>query len=86
MSSRNLELNIEELVLHDFPGIERDRIVRAVQRELERLFAERGIPPSLEMKDEVARIEGGSFEAEPGSSAEEIGVQVAQYLYGGMRL
>jgi len=44
MSYTNLELNLEELVLHDFPGVDRDRIARAVQRELERLFAERGIP------------------------------------------
>jgi len=85
MSSLDLELNIEELVLHDLPGADRDLIAQAVQRELERLFVERGIPPSLEGGGEVARLDGGNFEARPGSSAEEIGTQVARSLYGGFK-
>jgi len=81
----NLELEIEELVLDGFPAAQKDRIARAVHIELERLFAERGVPPSLEAGGNVARIDGGSFEAKPGSSPESIGAQVARGLYGGMR-
>lgn len=80
----NLELEIEELVLDGFPEAGRDRIARAVQRELERLFAEKGVPTSLEAGRDVARIDGGSFEFAPNSSPEAIGAQVARALYGGM--
>jgi len=81
----NLELEIEELVLDGFPAADRDRIARAVHTELERLFAERGVPSSLEGRGDVAQIDGGSFEAKPGSSSEEIGAQVARSLYGGLK-
>ena len=43
----NVELNIEELVLHGFPPGEHQHIGEAVERELSRLFAEQGVPPSL---------------------------------------
>jgi len=81
----NLELEIEELVLDGFPGADRDRIARAVHVELERLFAEGGVPASLEAGGDVARLDGGSFEAKSGSSSEEIGAQVARSLYGGLK-
>ena len=80
----NLELEIEELVLDGFPAVDRDRIVRALHIELERLFAERGVPPSLEAGRNLSRIDGGSFEAAPNASPESIGAQVARALYGGM--
>lgn len=80
----NLELEIEELVLDGFPAAQKDRIARAVHRELERLFAERGVPPSLEAGGNVATIDGGSFEFAQNSSPEAVGAQVARGLYGGM--
>jgi sulfur relay (sulfurtransferase) DsrF/TusC family protein len=39
----------------------------------------------LEDGVEIAQIDDGVFEAEPGSSPEEIGAQVARSLYGGLR-
>ena len=81
----NLELEIEELVLEGFPAAQKDRIARAVHVELERLFAENGVPPSLEAGGNVATIDGGSFEAAPNASPEAVGAQVARSLYGGMR-
>lgn len=82
----NLELNIEELVLDGFPGMDRDRIARALHVELERLFAEEGVPASIQAGGgNVARLDGGSYKAEKGASAEQVGVQVARSVYGGMR-
>ena len=85
LDSVDLDLNIEELVLRGFPGQDRDRIMRAVRAELERLFVEQGVPASLSKGSEVACLDGGSFDAKPGSSPEEIGAQVARSLYGGLR-
>lgn len=85
LRSVDLDLNIEELVLRGFPGQDRDRIMRAIRAELERLIREEGVPAALCRGGEVARLDGGSIEAERGSSPEEIGAQVARSLYGGLR-
>jgi hypothetical protein len=80
----NIELHIEELILHDFPHGDRYQIAEAVERELTRLFAEQGIPASLTHGGEIARLHGGSFTVAQGSQAAAIGAQVAQSVYGGM--
>jgi len=80
----NLELRIDELVLHGFEPGDRYRIGEAVERELTRLFAEQGTPPSLAQGREVTRLDGGAFEAAPGSRAEAIGAQMARMVYGGL--
>ena len=81
---RKVELHIEELVLHGFPPGDRHRIGDAATRELARLFAEGGVPPSLEEGGEIASLSGGSFEARPDLGAERVGVQVARAVYGGL--
>jgi len=80
----NLELNIEELVLDGFSGMDKDRIARALHIELERLFAEEGVPVSIQAGGNVARLDGGSYKADKGASAEQVGVQVARAVYGVM--
>jgi hypothetical protein len=77
----NVELHIEELVLHGFPPGDRYRIGEAVERELSRLFAEHGVPPSLERGGEVPSLNAGAFELQPGLRAEVIGVRAAQAAY-----
>ncbi len=92
MTLRSIELHIEELVLHGFAPGDRYRIGDAMERELARLFVERGTPPSLAQGREVARLDGGTvarldggtFEVKPGSGAEAIGVRVARAVYGGL--
>jgi hypothetical protein len=84
MERVNLELHIEELVLHGIDLRDRERIAAAVEHELARLFAERGVPPSLIQGGELAQLDGGRFKVHPGNGPEAIGVQVAQALYGGL--
>jgi hypothetical protein len=79
-----LELHIEELVLHGFMPQDRHWIGAAVEAELTRLFAEQGVPPSLAQGGEMAHLDGGAFDVAPSSTAEAIGCQVAQALYGGL--
>ena len=79
-----VELRIEELVLHGFAPGDRDLIGGAVERELARLFAERGVPPALLRGGELAGLDGGSFTTAPGAAAEAIGAQVAWAVYGGL--
>ena len=83
MKPKNVELNIEELVLHGFSPGDRHHIGEAVERELTRLLADRGVPQSLAQGGEVASVDGGAFEVAPGSRAQVVGAQVAQAVYGG---
>ncbi len=84
MKPYNLELHIEELVLHGFAPGDRAAIGAAVQRELTRLFAEQGIHPSLQCSREVEKMDGGAFNLRTGAKTESIGAQVAQSVYGGL--
>jgi hypothetical protein len=79
----NVELRIEELVLHGFPPGDH-RIGDAVERELSRLFAEGGVPPSLTLGGDIPRLDAGAFEMNPGLGAQAAGEQIARSLYGGM--
>lgn len=79
----NVELHIEELVLHGFSPGDRCRIGDAVERELGRLFIERGVPQSVRGGG-LAYLDGGALEVKPGSKAEEVGVRVARGVYGAL--
>lgn len=78
----NVELHIEELVLHGFSPSDRYRIAAAVERELSRLLAEQGTPPTLARGGDIGHLDGGSFGAKPGAGPEAIGARVAQAVYG----
>jgi hypothetical protein len=81
MSPANIELHIEELVLHGFAPGDRYRVGEALEQELQRLFAERGAPPSLTQGGEIEHLDGGAFEAPHSAGAEAIGARIAQNLY-----
>jgi len=85
MKPKNIELNIEELVLHGFSPGDRHHIGEAVERELTRLLADRGVPQSLEHGGEIEHVDGGAFEVAPDSRAQVVGAQVAKAVYGGLR-
>ena len=85
MKPKNIELNIEELVLHGFAPGDRHRIGEAVERELIRLLADRGVPQSLERGREIGHVDGGAFEVASNSKAQVVGAQVAKAVYGGLR-
>lgn len=84
MRPERVELYIEELVLHGFAPADRYRIGESVERELARLFSERGVSPSLAQSGEVLNLNGGTFEVEPGGEVETVGARVAQAVYGGL--
>ncbi len=81
----NVELHIEELVLHGFPAGARHTIGDAVRRELARLLAEGGISPTLTSAGKVPRVDGGAFQMAPDATPDAIGARVAQAIHGGLR-
>jgi hypothetical protein len=83
MKPGNIELYVEELVLHSFKPGDRYRIGEAVERELAHLFTEQGMPGSLR-GGETAQLNTESFEVAPGAKPDTIGTQVAQAVYKGV--
>jgi hypothetical protein len=79
----NIELEIEELILHGFGAGDRAQIGIAVQQELTRLLSEGGLPSGFGQGGEVPRLDGGTFNVDPGAKAEVVGIQIAQSIYGG---
>jgi hypothetical protein len=80
MSADNLQLHIEQLVLHGF-GTDRHRIAAALQQELTRLLTEQGIPPALANSSEIPHINISANQIPAGAKAETIGTQLAQSIY-----
>lgn len=81
---RNIELHIEELVLHGFAPGNRHAIGEAVELELTRLFNEQGMLPSFEKNARIESLKGGEFNVAQGAQAETIGTQIARAIYKGI--
>jgi len=82
--NHNIDLHIEELVLHGFRPQDRYRIARAVEQELTRLLSEGDLPSSLTQGGMIPEIDGGDFLMRRGTTPESIGEQVSQNIYGGL--
>lgn len=79
-----IRLHIEQLVLEGFaPGDSRG-LAAAVEAELARLLAEQGVPPGLAAGGRIPSLDGGSFPVTVGARPQQVGVQVARAVLGGM--
>ncbi len=76
-----LELHIDELVLHGFASGDRHRIGDALERELARLLADRGLPSAGASSVFLEKVDAGAFKVPPGSRAQSIGTQLAQKVH-----
>jgi hypothetical protein len=78
---QNVEVHIEELVLHGFAPSDQFRISDAVQREITRLIAEQRMPGIIRTPLVIDRLDAGRFKVPPGGRPESIGRQAAQSLH-----
>jgi hypothetical protein len=76
-----LELHIEELVLTGFSSADRFHIADAVERELARVLAEKGIPGLDGDSIAFESLDAGKFKVAPGARAHVIGKQAAQAIH-----
>ena len=84
MIEPDVRFHIEKLVLHGFPPGSRYRIAEAVEKELTRLFAERGVPISITENREADRLDGGLLRVASGDASGKVGVNVARSVYSGI--
>jgi len=77
----SIQLHIEELVLHGFSPHDRHHIADAVQNELTRLLADRGLPQAHAPGAGLDRADAGGFHVSREDGIARIGEQVAACLY-----
>jgi hypothetical protein len=77
----DIVIEIDELVLHGFPAADRYRIGDAVQAELARIFAERGLPDMAMQNVTIGRLDGGSFNLAARMPVTAVGTGAAEAIY-----
>jgi hypothetical protein len=78
MTPREIQVHIEELVLHGFSPADAPGIRAAVEREMARLFVDGGVPASLSGGAARDRIDAGTFEGSQEQPAADLGTKGAQ--------
>lgn len=81
---QDIEIHIDELVLHGFQPGDFASIRDAVEMELRRLLTYRGVPVTLSSSTRHAAINVGQFNAVPGGHAATLGSQIASTVYNGL--
>ncbi len=80
----DIELVIDELVLHGFERRDRHAIAQAIQDELTMLLGKAESAQVLGASQEIARIDGGTVQLPQGTPARSVGNHVAQAVYRGI--
>ncbi|MFQ5603173.1 MAG: hypothetical protein ACE5HS_07885 [bacterium] len=86
MKPFDLDLHIDELVLHGFEFCDGFEVRQAMQNELQRLFLNEGISPNVAEAGQIDLLNAGAFEVPANSSARTVGFQIAQNLYGSLQV
>ena len=78
---RNVEIHIEELILHGFHPADRQRIGEALEQELVRLASTQGISDGFSDDVHIPLLDGGSFQMGTGGRPETAGAGIARSLH-----
>lgn len=80
----DVELHIEELVLHGVSRSDARQVGVAVEAELSRMLAEQGLPSGLRGGAEIGVIDAGQVSLGAAARPETTGAAVAKAVYGGL--
>jgi hypothetical protein len=81
MKPKAIEVQIDELVLNGF-AVDGRGVAQAVERELTRLLAERGLPAAFAPGEAHAVLEGRGVELGARQSANSVGSSIAGAIHG----
>jgi plasmid stabilization system protein ParE len=84
MAIPDIDLHIEELVLHGYTPSEARRAGAALQTKLGRLLSGRGLPKSLAASAEIPKIDTGQVRHPAAVGPEATGVEIARAIHGGL--
>jgi hypothetical protein len=79
--NQNIEVYIDQLVLHGFSPHQHHDIAAALEAELTRLIAERGIPHGLQSKGNIPVMNAANFSINKNSKGKSIGNKIAGSVY-----
>lgn len=85
LSAQDVEIHIEELVLHGVDVSDRAALGEALQRELQRLVAEQGIPTLLASPERFQRWSPAPLTLDAGMKPDQLGARLAWTLHQGWR-
>jgi hypothetical protein len=80
----SVELHVESLVLAGFRPEDRHRIGAALQGELARLLAERGVPPGLDGGVDAAVLRAAAVDLPRDAHPAAVGARLARSVYGAL--
>ena len=80
MNPREIEVHIEELVLHGFPRSERWQIADAIENELRERLAKDGVPAAW--PSSPRQLDAGSIKTDAHAG---LGAKIARAVHGGAR-
>lgn len=83
MSTHEIELTIERIVLHDLPAVPRHRLLSAIEDALLRLLAADGLPADLAAEPISVPVAG--VEVTPGASIDAMAGQIAQSIVNNLK-
>ena len=81
MMKQNIELHIEELVLHGFSHSDRHRIGGFIEQELTKLISNGSILKDCKQDVQIPYLDGGSFAMRSDTKIESTGVEIARSVY-----
>jgi hypothetical protein len=83
----NIRINIERLILDGLPitHSQGPLVQAAVEAELTRLLTENGLAGSLQEGGAVPSVRANVIQLTSGSTPSQIGTQIAQSVYSGIR-
>ena len=83
-SQQDIAFHIDQLMLEGLPPSDRYQFGNAVQTELERLLAQKGMPPNLTSSAELEQLAAGTILITAAPRPATIGRQVAEAVYRGI--
>ena len=83
MKPREIEMHIEEFVLHGFPTSERYCVADAMQTELARLLTEEGLFITKDRARE--QLDAGTIRLNLNANRQATGTQIGRAIFDGMR-
>jgi hypothetical protein len=83
----NINIDIQKLILEGMPiSPSQGRLLQAaVEAELARLLSTEGIPDKWKAGGVVPQVPRGAIQLKPGTNPTQMGQQIAQGIYGGMK-
>ncbi len=83
-SQQDIAFHIDQLMMEGLPTSDRYQFGNAVQTELARLLAEKGMPPNLTSSAELEQLAAGTILITAAPRPATIGRQVAEAVYRGI--